>query len=50
MMLDGMCKRCVESGLAAPAILHQAAEMASAEPRGKRKSFRDALEERAARI
>ena len=50
LLLDGLCKRCVESGLDVAVVLRQAAELASGEPRGKRKSFRDALEERAERI
>ncbi len=47
LLLDGLCKRCVESGLDAVMMLRQAAELASGEPRGKRKSFRDALKRRA---
>ena len=49
LLLDGLCKRGNASGLALPALLRQAAEMASALPRGQRKSFRDALLERASR-
>jgi hypothetical protein len=50
LLLDGLCKRCVESGLDVVMVLRQAAELASGEPRGKRDSFRDALQKRAERI
>jgi hypothetical protein len=50
LLLDGLCKRGRESHLNVPGLLRQAAEMASAGPRGSRKSFRDALIERALRV
>jgi hypothetical protein len=50
LLLDGLCKRCAESGLDAVVVLREAAGLAGGEPRGKRKSFRDALKERAERI
>jgi len=50
LLLDGLCKRGRESHLDVPGLLRQAAEMASAAPRGSRRSFRETLIERARRI
>ena len=50
MLLDGLCKRGRESQLDVAKLLREAADMASTKPRGSRKSFRDALIERALRI
>lgn len=49
LLLNGLCKRGDASGLEVAALLRQGAEMASDAPRGRRKSFRDALLERATR-
>jgi hypothetical protein len=50
LLLDGLCKLGSASGLDVPELLRQGAAMASAAPRGSRKSFCDALKERAARL
>ncbi len=49
LLLDGLCKLVRQSALDQPALLRAAAALASAEPRGARNSFRDAVMERAAR-
>jgi hypothetical protein len=50
LLLDGLCKRGKASALDTAALLRQAAALASDEPRGGRKSFREALIERAASL
>jgi hypothetical protein len=50
LLLDGLCKLGGKSGLDVPALLREGAAMASTAARGSRKSFCDALKERAARL
>jgi hypothetical protein len=49
LLLDSLCKRGGASALELSTLLREGAAMASNELRGRRKSFRDALLERAAR-
>ncbi len=50
LLLDGVCKLGLKSGLDVAGLLRRVAAMASVAPRGGRKSFGETLEERAASI